>query len=546
MMNLLLVDDESYVTESLFQTIPWRELDIGQVYQASSALEAIDLLEEQDIDVVVTDIRMPVMTGLELIETIAGRWTHIRCILLTGYSDFEYAKQAIRLDASDYILKPVDDGEFMRSVQSALESIREERKELGEYQQLRYSRKSDIGILRTSLMHDLLLGHEMPRHVIDHKLREYEIPLGTDQRTIMLLIQLGPKFTGMDDHSISLMEYAIGNIAEEVFAELFRVWPSKTPHSGMILLAQLKTELLSEGTDGPAASDVIKRYVTQFQQDVGSYLKGGISVLVSASFDFPSELAGVYRTGLSSLYIGGSGDHEAIRFAADNDGSRRDSASHATHSFMKPPSLLHLLETRQWDSAREKIEQLFVELETAFIGQSALYEIFLSVTNAYMYMAHKQGYYIHQLDQAGWDPLYIQQVVQSAAKLRSWSLDMLNKLQAISSEQETTSKSHIIKQVQEMVTTDCGHDLSVKTIADRVYLHPVYLSKIYKSETGEGLGDYIIRKRMERAVYLLKHTNKKIYEITAELGYQNPQYFSKMFRKHYGMTPNEYRDQGCC
>ena len=102
-----------------------------------------------------------------------------------------------------------------------------------------------------------------------------------------------------------------------------------------------------------------------------------------------------------------------------------------------------------------------------------------------MYLAHKQGHYIHQLDQTGWDLLYIQQVVQSAAKLRSWSLDMLNKLHDISSEQEITSKSHIIKQVQEMVTADSGHDLSVKTIADRVFLHPVYLSKIYKSETGE-------------------------------------------------------------
>ena len=81
-MNILLVDDESYVTESLYQTIPWRELDIEEVYQASSALEAIDLLEEEDIDVVVTDVRMPVMTGLELMETITERWTHIRAFYL--------------------------------------------------------------------------------------------------------------------------------------------------------------------------------------------------------------------------------------------------------------------------------------------------------------------------------------------------------------------------------------------------------------------------------------------------------------------------------
>lgn len=545
-MNILLVDDESYVTESLYQTIPWRELDIEEVYQASSALEAIDLLEEQDIDVVVTDVRMPVMTGLELMETITERWTHIRCILLTGYSDFEYAKQAIRLQASDYILKPVDDGEFMRSVSSALASIQEERKELGHYHQLLYSRKSDLGILRNSLMHDLLLGRELSRHSLDHKLHEYEIPLRTDQRTIMLLIQLGQGFTGMDDHSVGLMEYAIGNIAEEVFAELFHVWSSKTPHHGLILLAQPKRESEAGEMETFADSRELKRYITQFQQDVDSYLKGSISVLVSASFDFPGELASVYRSGLSSLYLWGNGDHEAIRFAEDHDGRLREPVWDVTQAFAKPPSLLHLLETWQWDAARDKIEQVFAELETAFIGQTALYEMFLSVANAFMYLAHKQGHYVHQLDQAGWDPLYIQQVVQSAAKLRSWSLDMLNKLHDISSEQEITSKSHIIKQVQEMVTADSGHDLSVKTIADRVFLHPVYLSKIYKSETGEGLGDYIIRKRMERALYLLKHTNKKIYEITAELGYQNPQYFSKMFRKHYGMTPNEYRDQGCC
>lgn len=288
-MNILLVDDESYVTESLYQTIPWRELDIEEVYQASSALEAIDLLEEQDIDVVVTDVRMPVMTGLELMETITERWTHIRCILLTGYSDFEYAKQAIRLQASDYILKPVDDGEFMRSVSSALASIQEERKELGHFHQLMYSRKSDLGILRNSLMHDLLLGREMPRHSLDHKLHEYEIPLRTDQRTIMLLIQLGQRFTGMDDYSVGLMEYAIGNIAEEVFAELLHVWSCKTPHHCLILLAQPKRVPNAGDMETFADSRELKRYITQFQQDVGSYLKGSISVFVSASFDFPGN-----------------------------------------------------------------------------------------------------------------------------------------------------------------------------------------------------------------------------------------------------------------
>jgi len=120
---------------------------------------------------------------------------------------------------------------------------------------------------------------------------------------------------------------------------------------------------------------------------------------------------------------------------------------------------------------------------------------------------------------------------------------MLDLLSIQYDESDSYHKKHIIKQVQELVSKELGVDTSVKTIADRVYLHPVYLSKLYKQETGESLGDYIIRIRMEKAVYMLKHTNKKIYEITTELGYQNPQYFSKVFRRYYGCTPNEYRDQ---
>ena len=101
---------------------------------------------------------------------------------------------------------------------SALASIKEERKELGQYHQLMYSRKSDLGILRNSLMHDLLLGREIPRPSLEHKCMNtrsrYEQTGGRSS-----LIQLGQKFTRMDDHSVGLMEYAIGNIAEEVFAE---------------------------------------------------------------------------------------------------------------------------------------------------------------------------------------------------------------------------------------------------------------------------------------------------------------------------------------
>ncbi|MDP4097161.1 response regulator [Paenibacillus sp. P96] len=545
MINILLVDDETYVTESLAVTLPWEELGINGVYQAASSMQALAVMEKQDIDILVTDIRMPGMTGLELIETVGDRWPHIRSILLTGHSDFEYAKKAIQLQAVDYILKPVNDDELLASVTGAMESLKEEWETFDKMHKLMYSRKTDIGILRTQLMHDLLLGRKLSIKSVQDKLSAYEIAFHTDAHSVMLLIQLGRHFTDMDHHSVSLIEYAIGNIAEEVFAGSFNVWHCKAPHDCLVLLVQSKEDNWS-AKEWSAEYVKLRRErlemeVEVFRKHVSNYLKGNITVLITDGFIFPEELPAAYRSGLSSMYLSQHTEAGAVHFLEDQP--NRPSAVKPLESLYKPPTLIHLLESMQWEAAGSKIEQVFADMENGSFSREHLYEVYLSVTNALMYISHKQGRLFYQLDQTGLDPLSAQGVMHSLPKLKEWTHAVMDKLRTELSANEQQSKRYVIKQVQELVSNDNGQELSVKTIADQVYLHPVYLSKIYKAETGEGLGDYIIRMRMEKALYLLKHTNKKIYEITTELGYQNPQYFSKMFKKHYGMTPNEFRDQ---
>ncbi|HZG85904.1 response regulator transcription factor [Paenibacillus sp.] len=547
MIEILLVDDESYVTESLAQTIPWRELQVEQVYQADSAAKALGLLEEQSVDIVVTDIRMPVTDGLRLIEEIAKRWPHIRCILLTGHSDFEYAKRAIQLQAFDYILKPVNDEEFIASLSNAIESLKDEWSETEKYHQLLHNRKADFTVLRSSLMHDLLLGRKLLNKTITEKMEQYEIRLKVDEPAVMILVQMGNHFRAMDHNSAALMEYAVGNIAEEVFGGEFDVWHGKAPHDCLAIIAQMKEayhQSIRMRKDYEAARRaLLEQHAHVLQKHVSNYLKGGISLAITGWFAFPEELPGAYRAGLGAMLLQ-SDDERSIAFLEDRASAPGSGEAHikSLECLYKPPTLIHLLESKQWEAARAKIGDVFAQLEQARASREHLYELFLSVTNAFMYMAHKQGHFIAEIDQAGMDFLLDRSIVHSIDKLRTWSLGMLEKLEKELSANDKFTKSYIVKQVQEIVSSELGQDVSVKTIADRVYLHPVYLSKIYKAETGESLGDYIIRMRMERAHYLLKSTNKKIYEITLELGYQNPQYFSKMFKKFYGMTPNEFRD----
>jgi len=538
MIELLLVDDEPYIIDGLNATIPWDTLGISEVYAASSGPEALRLLEERPVDILVTDIRMPEMDGLELIERVNERWPNVRCLLLTGYSDFEYAKRAIRLKAFDYILKPVNDEEFMRSVASAVDSLRDEWAEAERVHRMRYRLNADRSVLSGDLIRGLALGRPWPRRQIEERLREYGIPLEAGGMALLMLVTFGRSFAGYDARSLDLIGYAVGNIAEEVFAPALRIWHGKAPHDGVMLLAAPKGG--EAGEAGLPVREKLEPLAREFHRQVRHYLKGDISTIVSPWFVFPDELAGAYRAALAELFRHRGDAGGQILFREEEP---HDSAAVATlECLYRPPTLIQLLESRNWQAAADKIGEVFDALERMPATREHLYEAFLSIASAFLYLAHKHGLLLHQIGGPGLDPLLDPPLLLAADKVRAWAFDTLDSLRRQLTESERDIKSRIVRQVREMVMAEPG-EITVRSIAERVYLHPVYLSKLFKSETGESLGDYIIRVKMERARWLLQHTNRKIYEITAELGYQNPQYFSKMFKKHFGMTPLEYRER---
>jgi len=543
MIEVLLVDDESYVTESLKATIPWEDLGVRNVYQAESARDALELLEQHQIDILVTDIQMPEMSGLKLIETAQEQWPNLRCMLLTGHSEFQYAKKAIELQVFDYVLKPVDDQEFISSLSSAIESLRDEWAQVEQYYRLVYERKTDLSILRNNLLRELLLGRRMSRQTVEQRLASYEIPLTAGERAVMMLVQPGTYYETMDKESLALMEYAISNIAEEVLSECFHVWSCQSPHECLTIIAMLRPELarqLEPGEREQIERQQLKKLLPVFRRSVNEYLRGNISVVVTNSFSFPDSIENAYRQGLRYFCMLEKNPLDKEIYL-EEERSLAGLPQLFLETLHRPPTLLYLAEVQQWDSLRSKLQEVFSLLAQSNYTRENLYEIYLAVNNAFMYAAHKQGRSIYQL---GHDWILDQSAMQSLDELRQWTEQMLIRMRDELSRQEQHAKHHIVHQVKQLVANMLGQDLSVKTIADRVYLHPVYLSKVYKSVTGESLGDYIIRMRMERALYLLKYTNRRIYEITNELGYQNPQYFSKMFKKYYGLTPAEFRETG--
>ncbi|MNZ72294.1 HTH-type transcriptional regulator YesS [compost metagenome] len=495
------------------------------------------------IDIVVTDIAMPEMNGLELMREIGQRWPHIKCLLLTGHSDFQYAKQAVQLQAFDYILKPVNDEEFIKAISGAIDALKSEWEQADKYQQLMYDRKSDFGILRTNFMVDLVLGRKLSHKTIKERLLQYEIPLAIEFQTVMLLVQLGKQFAHLDYSSAALIEFAVGNIAEESFAD-FKVWHGKAPHEYLLIMAQPREGFAAAERDKLQLKGQLEAAVEQLRINVGLYLRGDISIVVTDWFRFPDDVPGAYRAGLGSMFMYANEENHSIHYLdAAAIVSRDHTYVKVMESLYKHPTLIVLLESKRWEAVEDKIKEVFEDLRGIGYSREHLYEVYLALTNAFMYMVHRQGQYVSQIKELGIDFILDQTIVYSPDRLEEWSLAVLKKLKVELSVKEEGAKSFLIQQVQEYVMNNLSHDTSVKTIADHVFLHPVYLSKVFKAETGESLSEWIIGMKMERALYLLKNTNQKIYEITGQLGYQNPQYFSKTFKKYFGMTPQEFREQ---
>lgn len=534
MYQLLIVDDEAHVVERLAGTIDWNKMEIEHVYKAFSAYEALTLLNQFSIDIVLTDIQMPGMSGLELIAEIGRTWEKTKCILLSGHSDFKYAKEAILHHTEDYLLKPVTEKDLLQTVERVIEKLKREWEVVISSQRIALTLQENLPMLRRNLLNDLLQGRKIPGNALQDKMQLLGLPKFYEEPFALMIVRLEEQFLEYDFQSLSLMEYAIGNMVEELFGTKFALWHSKDDHDYLVFVATSK-----QGARTLEDVQLFERTASQLQTAVKNYLRGRISILVSRWGIFPQDLPALYNSSISAFRKRIGSEQELFMRVAD-DLVKMEIES--LQSLYEPPTLIHLLDAGRWPSIREKIELIFDELALKWAdSQEHLLEVYFAISSAYTYIAHKNGRQLSQLIGSDYDKLMDGIPFRSVNQLKDWSLRTLNCLQNDMADETQNARHAVINEIRKFIDHNLMQDVSLQAIADHVFMHPVYVSKIYKLDTGDNLSDYVNRIRMDKAAYLLKNSQEKIYEIAAKLGYQRPHSFNHAFKRHYGVTPQEYR-----
>ncbi|MDG0790293.1 response regulator [Cohnella ginsengisoli] len=548
MYRMLIVDDLTVIVDGLMSLFgKQRDLEL-ELYEAYSACEAIDILREVKIDIVLSDIKMPGMEGIELLREIRLYWPDCKVIFLSSFDDFNYVKGAISGGGFDYILKTEPDVNIVNAVRKAVAELNDEYEARKRLHQANLQKKQAVPVLRQQFFRMHLqdeVVHNAAR--LRDSFEEMEIELAADL-PMLLLIGRVDSWEGKSQVSERrLLLYALQNIAEEHLRVSAQLVSFAADESNVVWLIQPKEEMPKESEVWEKLWSFVYGTLESIRKIVGDLLKIPVSFLLGHTpvrWDKISTAYDALRTLFLSEWGTGRGVILTDRFVPDPSRMSVDSTKSRLQSQkMKKMSLLgHYLET----GARQDFERVFQEIvegvkeeqRSGFLKLEmfhGLAAIFLAYLNHYPPNREIVASIVldklsHADPNSSWDD-----IVSYYSKLSELMFEH-------HTESDVRNELDVVSEINDFIEKHLSEDLSLTRIGRHVHLNPAYMSRIYKQSTGYGLSEYINMIRLEKAKDLLKHSVLKIYEISSMVGYDSRLSFIRFFKTNMGVTPQEFRD----
>ena len=514
MCKIIIVDDEKMIRMGIKQVIPWEAIGITKVLLAASGQEAIRIIEEQHPEIMLTDINMTEMTGLDLIPEALNRAPEMKILVLTGYDDFEYARACLRMNVQDFHLKPIDEELLAKSIREQVDAIKESKK-MEETILLRQRTQGSVQQIELEAMMKRLIHNQC------------------------------------NDQEISTLCNTYGYQKEQKLQiSLFipKLYQENEKSEGEFLLLSMKNiciGLLDANGKGITFVDekgnlVIALFVQKGDTSGAEMMNDVLGILRDEYETAPKVILGSIVEGFSAIFISYN-DAELIL-----NNKKRE---------FEPITMTNM------EKKREKIFQdIFEEFRRAICsnirdGEYVLhvFESFERATRSYnlsdaytakcCYELASTAEYCY-LEYAGDSPdqkLYtLLQTLLHPSGVEALELTRMFLTQRLNSEENETHE--IIAKAKRYIEEHLAEEISVSSIATELFITANYFSRLFKREQGEGCNEYIVRKRIEKAKSLLEMTSLPTGKIAYMVGYHDTNYFSLAFKKHSGMSPSKYRD----
>ncbi|MFD2331675.1 response regulator [Cohnella sp. GCM10020058] len=551
MIRLLIVDDEPIIVNSMYQL--FREavhLDI-EIYRAYTVYEALDILQQHRIDLVLSDIRMPGLSGIELQKTIVDKWPKCQIIFLTGYDEFEYAKQAIRNGGvADYLLKHEDDDIILQSVEKAVASIEKQAQTDSYALQSREKLQMALSAVQKNVLFDLIYGKPAPE-LLARKFAQLEMPLRADRPVYLSIGRMDAWAYPDNDKDRELLAFAVQNVVDEYLSAAgICVSVAFGQRQFLWLMQPEGPPELSAAEEANQAWKLLMAKVRGLLEDAQTACKQVLKVSVSfAMSDEPAEWEG-FGPQFNYLKIllghGGDGKRELLIQEGNKLGGleiNRNRRYFADSQLLRKQlgQLEEYLESGQEEAFMALYEPI-MNKEAASYSHTGLLELFYSMSLYLLSYANRTGL-LHVLSSR----MNIGKMTQYDAhdtwdSVVDYFADFARLLFANRQSSPEMYTQRTIQSIHQYVQNHLDQELTLTNLAAHVNHSPAYLSRLYKKETGVTLFNYITDCRMAKAKEMLAGTAMKIHKIATAVGYESPPQFTRSFKKWFKITPQEYRD----
>lgn len=517
MYNLLIADDERLIRDGLTNYIDYAQYGVECVGTASDGLQALERVRRGDVDILLTDISMPGMDGIALLKAAAQAHPGIKSIVLSGYDNFDYVREAMRAGAYTYLLKPVKRQELTEAVRAVVDQIDREAVDK------RFHRES-LRLMRMNMINRLLTNDINAAEVTD-KLRLLEIPVPQSAAYRVAIIKLALD-REIDPGQGDSRLFDAQAVVERAEAKLGPMASVDTLGNAVMLIPE---------AEYAQKLPALEALGTALEQT----LSGRVGVVVGKPVQGLMAVSESYRSALSMLdyvYVMGTGhviDQETY------SALMRDAASAAPFDGTE---LRRLAQARDAEALRAQLDAYFdaLQREPADIRQvrvnliefvSALSEelSLSSATSDNLYAARHRV--LRALMQASF-----------ASDLRRVMFDGLDALLAGGETKKPDPSGRFTNEVIGIVEREYADvGLSIKSIAAQIHVNAAYLGRLFYKDTGRYFSDYLNEFRIRKAKELLLKPDARIQEIGEQVGYVSSSYFAQVFRQQTGVSPSKWR-----
>lgn len=527
MYKVMLVDDEQDVLEAIRRRISWAEIGLSEPVLARNGIEALEIAEETMPDIVMTDIKMPYMDGLTLSRKLKQIQPSIRIIILSGFDEFEYAKEAIRLEAEEYILKPVDASELRKTFVRIRESLDTERNRLQNQKMLEQYYLDSLPVLRENFLVSLIQG-KVPSDRYSQYIEDYQVDLhGPLYCAAVLHTSRSHVPPGMNH---LLMSMAVKKLAEEKISARWHPCFCTYLSNLVIIFSLQNEEEIHHLTD---EMDLFCRLANSVCQAV---VTCGIGQACSALSDLPVSYNGG-RQAVSYRVIYGS--IKAISIS-EIDPEKNDDVDEADDTDLM--EIFKRIKVNDRGKLKKSI-QAFLERHGRKKSVQS-YRLFVLELVGEMFRFARAN----ELDSSsifGHDDTIYQDIqTKDLESLHRWMDDICLKMQAVFLTRRNDTTRSFVEKAKDYVSEHYGDaDLSISSVCSTLGVSAAYFSTVFKKETGKTFINYLTEYRMNRAVEMLVSGNEKTYVIAQAVGYSDPNYFSYVFRRQFGVSPSRYKKE---